>query len=397
MGSQSSQHLDDSGKFPYVRGSKQARDKSKRISRQLEKDFSLECQTVKLLLLGAGQSGKSTVVKQMKLIHPLMDREERGFTEEEKVEAQAAIYTNLADAMISLMVAVNYLNIEGLAKLKKQLDDKERFQKLRNIIHSYKEHLSEEYSIDGGFKTQIDSLVPTEEVTNALKELWISKTIQAAYERRNEFQLIDSTGYFMSALDRICKKDYEPSDQDILRVRVETRSVVKIEFDFQATKFEVIDVGGQRTERRKWIHFFDNVTSVLFVVSIAEYDQVLEEDSKTNRMVESMQLFDETANNTYFKEMPVIIFFNKYDLFLDKISKRGIKEIFPDYQGPDNCPNETLAFLTNKYITLSKTNRKKRPIYPHTTTATDTQLIDKVFRSVAEIILEDVLNKVGFA
>ena len=120
MGSQSSQHLDDSGKFPYVRGSKQARDKSKRISRQLEKDFSLECQTVKLLLLGAGQSGKSTVVKQMKLIHPLMDREERGFTEEEKVEAQASIYTNLADAMISLMVAVNYLNIEGLAKLKKQ-------------------------------------------------------------------------------------------------------------------------------------------------------------------------------------------------------------------------------------------------------------------------------------
>jgi guanine nucleotide-binding protein subunit alpha len=39
-----------------------------------------------------------------------------------------------------------------------------------------------------------------------------------------------------------------------------------------------VDVGGQRSERKKWLHYFDNVTAVLFVVAISGYDQVLIED-----------------------------------------------------------------------------------------------------------------------
>ena len=36
-------------------------------------------------------------------------------------------------------------------------------------------------------------------------------------------------------------------------------------------------MGGQRSERRKWIHCFENVTSVMFLVAISEYDQLLVE------------------------------------------------------------------------------------------------------------------------
>ena len=39
----------------------------------------------------------------------------------------------------------------------------------------------------------------------------------------------------------------------------------------------MVDVGGQRSERRKWIHCFDHVTSVMFLVAISEYDQILVE------------------------------------------------------------------------------------------------------------------------
>ena len=100
MGGSSSK---DEGTFPYLRGSKDARDVSNKISHQLKKDFSHDNQTVKLLLLGAGQSGKSTIVKQMKLIHPLQDRSERGFTEKEKNEARVAVYANMVDAMLALL------------------------------------------------------------------------------------------------------------------------------------------------------------------------------------------------------------------------------------------------------------------------------------------------------
>lgn len=51
------------------------------------------------------------------------------------------------------------------------------------------------------------------------------------------------------------------------------------------TIFEMYDVGGQRNERKKWIHCFDSVTAIIFVAALSEYDQVLFEDASTNRYV----------------------------------------------------------------------------------------------------------------
>lgn len=47
----------------------------------------------------------------------------------------------------------------------------------------------------------------------------------------------------------------------------------------------MFDVGGQRSERKKWIHCFENVTSIIFCVALSEYDQVLLEESNQVRMV----------------------------------------------------------------------------------------------------------------
>lgn len=47
----------------------------------------------------------------------------------------------------------------------------------------------------------------------------------------------------------------------------------------------MFDVGGQRSERKKWIHCFENVTSIIFCVALSEYDQVLLEESSQVRSV----------------------------------------------------------------------------------------------------------------
>ena len=47
----------------------------------------------------------------------------------------------------------------------------------------------------------------------------------------------------------------------------------------------MVDVGGQRSERRKWIHCFENVTSIMFLVALSEYDQVLVESANEVRQV----------------------------------------------------------------------------------------------------------------
>ncbi|KAK6041714.1 g-protein alpha subunit [Cooperia oncophora] len=95
----------------------------------------------------------------------------------------------------------------------------------------------------------------------------------------------------------------------------------------------VFDVGGQRSERRKWIHCFDNVESIIFITAISEYDQVLFEDETTNRMIESMQLFNSICNSTWFLSTAMILFLNKKDLFMEKIKRVNITTAFPDYEG----------------------------------------------------------------
>ena len=97
MGGQSSQHEDDKGFVSYAKGSVEAHINSKRISRNLKKDFREESEIIKLLLLGAGQSGKSTIVKQMKLIHPREGIDERGFTANEKLDGQFAVFMGWVD------------------------------------------------------------------------------------------------------------------------------------------------------------------------------------------------------------------------------------------------------------------------------------------------------------
>lgn len=71
---------------------------------------------------------------------------------------------------------------------------------------------------------------------------------------------------------------YIPTDQDILRARLRTTGISETIFDLGQLTYKMFDVGGQRSERKKWIHVFDNVQVVLFLAAISGYDQVLVED-----------------------------------------------------------------------------------------------------------------------
>jgi guanine nucleotide-binding protein subunit alpha len=53
----------------------------------------------------------------------------------------------------------------------------------------------------------------------------------------------------------------------------------------------LFDVGGQRSERKNWIHCFEGVTAIIFCVALSEYDQVLPEEKQQNRMIESLNIF----------------------------------------------------------------------------------------------------------
>lgn len=168
--------------------------------------------------------------------------------------------------------------------------------------------------------------------------------------------------------------------------------IVDINFTVDSIKFKMVDVGGQRSERRKWIHCFQDVTAVIFFAALSEYDMKIIEDEVTNRMHESLKLFDEVCNSEFFRETAMILFLNKDDLFKEKIVRVNLNVCFEDYIGPLDY-KEGIKFISSKFIAVNQNSLKN--IYIHVTCATDTECVTMVFNAVKDIILRTALYGAG--
>jgi len=185
--------------------------------------------------------------------------------------------------------------------------------------------------------------------------------------------------------------DYVPTYDDILRARVRTTGIEEAQFLFDGLRFMMVDVGGQRSERRKWIHCFDNVTAVLYCASLSCYDLVLREDNTQNRMAEAILLFDEVTNSPFFRERSIILFLNKTDLFAQKIQFSDLRQLFPEYSGGPNY-EAACGFIRERFLERSRSGAK---VYVHFTCALDTKNIEFVIRSVRDTVLRNTLDEIG--
>ncbi|KAJ0057289.1 hypothetical protein NL108_002224 [Boleophthalmus pectinirostris] len=330
------------------------------IERQLRRDKENSYKELKLLLLGTGESGKSTFIKQMRIIHG------KGYNEDDRKVFKRVVYQNVMAAIQALINAMRTLKIN-------YIDD-------NNI--AYSQRLSQVEM------NTVSTLEPWQ--AEAIRKVWNDHGVQMCYDRRREYQINDNAKYYLSDLDRIAAPSYIPSVQDILRVRVSTTGIIEYPFDFLKVTFRMVDVGGQRSERRKWIHCFENVTSVIFLTALSEYDQNLYESENDNRLRESLALFNTILSYPWFQESSTILFLNKIDLLEEKIAQSHLKAYFPEYTGP-NCNAEAAKTFIRQMFVDSHGKRDK-PFYTHYTCATDTGNIDKVFKNVKHTLFKDVLG-----
>jgi hypothetical protein len=221
-----------------------------------------------------------------------------------------------------------------------------------------------------------------------IKAIWEEQAVQEAYLHRSKFQLSDSTAYYFGRLEEVAKAGYVPTQQDVLRSRVPTTGIIENAFEIDGNLFRMWDVGGQRSERKKWIHCFEGVTAVLFVASISAYDQYLYEDSDTSHMTEALALYDDIANSDWFHETAVILFLNKKDLFREKIAVVPLKNYFPAYNG--TTYEQATEFVMGLF--KDRNHQFHKDFYYHVTCATDTNQIRDVFNDVKDIIIKRVLK-----
>jgi len=153
----------------------------------------------------------------------------------------------------------------------------------------------------------------------------------------------------------------------------------------------MVDVGGQRNERKKWMHCFEGVTALLFVAAVSEYDQMLYEDENVKRMDESLMLFENICNSRWFRDTSVILFLNKCDLFREKLKTVPLQKCFVEYDG-DGSYESACEFMEKEFM---KRNHYKKPIYCHVTCATDERNVKVVFNGVKDIVIRNALDTAG--
>ncbi|XP_033631109.1 guanine nucleotide-binding protein subunit alpha-13-like [Asterias rubens] len=340
----------------------EAKSRSKAIDKELNKCKSYIRREIKILLLGAGESGKSTFLKQMKIIHG------QEFTDEDLRDYRTIIFSNIIKGLKVLQDARNKLQIPW--------GDSTNEEHATNVMSCDTIQL-------------VDSTVFSEFVVSC-RALWADSGIQGAYDRRREFQLADSVKYFLNELDRIGNKDYLPTMKDILFARKATKGIVEHVIDIRSVPFRFVDVGGQRSQRQKWFQCFEGVTSILFLVSSSEFDQVLMEDRITNRLVESCNIFDTIVNHKYFSEVSIILFLNKSDLLEQKVKVVNLKDYFSAFEGDPTDVKQVQNFILLMFD-MRRRDRSKS-LFHHFTTAVDTENIKFVFYAVRDTILKQNLQ-----
>ena len=177
---------------------------------------------------------------------------------------------------------------------------------------------------------------------------------------------------------------------DILHARTATKGIIEHTFDIKGIPFLFVDVGGQRSQRQKWFQCFEGITSILFLASSSEFDQVLMEDRKTNRLIESCDIFETIINNKTFNNVSIILFLNKTDLLREKVKHVSIKENFSDFQGDPHCLEDVQNYILGLFD--ERRRERSKPLFNHFTTAIDTENIKFVFQAVKDTILQDNLK-----
>ncbi|NXY38523.1 GNAI2 protein, partial [Pomatorhinus ruficollis] len=189
---------------------KAAAERSRMIDKNLREDGEKAAREVKLLLLGAGESGKSTIVKQMKIIH------EDGYSEEECRQYKAVVYSNTIQSIMAIIKAMGNLQID--------FGDSSRADDARQL-----------FALSCTAEEQ--GIMP-EDLANVIRRLWADNGVQACFNRSREYQLNDSAAYYLNDLERIARADYIPTQQDVLRTRVKTTGIVETHFTFKDLHFK---------------------------------------------------------------------------------------------------------------------------------------------------------------
>ncbi|KAK7026128.1 hypothetical protein VNI00_015703 [Paramarasmius palmivorus] len=253
--------------------------------------------------------------------------------------------------------------------------------------------------IEGWWEDPEDPVHALNACAPAMLELWRDPNVRQRLEEKR-LRLQESAGFYLDEIPRITAKKYFPTDADVLKARLKTLGVVEHSFLIstganRGVRWKIYDVGGARNQRHAWVPYFDEVNAIIFLVPISAFDQVLAEDTRVNRLEDSLLLWKGVISNKLLANVNIVLFLNKCDLLQAKL-EAGVRlnEHMISYGDRPNDYDSVSKYMRNKFgaIHQSYTPNKERELYIHFTSVTDTRRTATIIADVRDIIIRGNLK-----
>lgn len=329
----------------------------------------------RILLLGGGSVGKSTLFKQLVNIFG------GGFGDRERAYYLPLLVENVV-CQIQDLLAVKH---EAVAAICPDLRDAAK------LVCEIPEQ---------GLVSSINA--------KHILEIWKDPSM---VDRLDIVRGLPNPHYVIPRIKNFAEPGYIPSVQDVLAARARTTGIIEHSFSHSFSpssppqQYQVFDTGGERNERKKWVHLYEDNPCVVLVVNLFGYCVTLNEDATVNRMSEDLQLFEEIVNLKHFEESVVCVVFNQKDKFRTAIQRGGmvpaqatdgapknvdctkiysLNLLFSDYTG-GNDEEKALEFVHEKFKKFNRRSSHSPPVLYFDTNALDTREVAKIFRSLFEL------------
>jgi len=318
------------------------------------------------LCLGIGGCGKTTFVRQLKIMHRV------GFDEAETERFIQIIRRNYVLTLDEL------ISIAGKLKLSISEDNSKHISTIKELTRDR----------DASVKDHLDML----------RTVWEDPTIQEIVTKHREQLTAPHIAYFWEHIERILSDSYKPSDEDVLRVRVRTAGAYSTVIFVKPEYFEFVDVGGQKPERSKWEKVLQShkFSCIIYFVATDEWDVRDEErEFECTKLEMSKIIFNEVTDDaTIPQSVPIILFLNRSDLFAARLKDENgfesFQRTFPDYSGGQNT-DVAMEYIRKKFMDGIKRDTMKH----YVTNALDKDSMNVVFNAVKTYILTSALQTTG--
>ncbi|KAI0649357.1 G-protein alpha subunit [Trametes meyenii] len=230
-----------------------------------------------------------------------------------------------------------------------------------------------------------------------IKELWELPAVKKLRDRRR-LKLEEWAEYFLNNIARVSAPGYVPTIEDILHARIQTMGVAEHVFDMsvhgRTVRWHLFDVGGARGQRHSWIPYFDDATAIIFLAPVSAFDQYLDEDPRTNRIDDSLQLFKQICSNALLKRAHLVLFLNKTDVLKAKLAAGiQVNKYITSYGDRANEYDTVVAYFKAHFTQVHRRNNENnRVLFTHLTSAVNTKAMQSIITDVRDSIFRGYLK-----